>query len=370
MTDTTFTPAFTQTDSISASLAEIERNAWLIEHMLLMPRYEAWIHREVTYERASATTRIEGIGEDEDERTPDSVRKTTEQANANAVRAYEFIDYVSDLKDQPLDELVLRQINREFLHGAPATLTPGVYRKGQNTVGLYSPPDQGDVPSLMRQFVDWLQHGAEHPVLAAGIAHLHFVAIHPFWDGNGRTARALEALILQRSEFHFRKLLSMEKRLLSVRPHYFAAIEHTLGRAFGPYDATQWLEFYTATLALEVRELVGRLTTWHRHLENLYRAANEVGLQPRHADGMAFLLRLGQMTRSDYRDITGVSPVTASRDLKQLVDRDWIVPEGQTAARIYRPSEMMKETMENTTTRPTPEEQINPPGMTAADPEE
>lgn len=337
---------------MESRLREIERKAWLIEKMLLMPKYEAWIRREVAIARASATTKIEGIGEDEGEGLGS---KLVEQANENALRAYEFIDYLSDLKDQPLDELVVRQVNREFLHGSAATLTPGVYRKGQNSVGPYTPPNQGELPMLMRDFVTWLQRGADHPILAAGLAHIHLVAIHPFWDGNGRTARGLEALVLQRSEFHFKKLLSMEKRFLDVKPHYFAAIERTLGLNFGAYDATPWLDFYLMMLAFEADRLIAQLTTWHQQVEALHREAQKLGLLDRQADALAFLVRTGRLTRADYVDIADVAPVTATRDLKDLLDKGLIIGLGATASRHYLASALIQETITEGTEEATPE---------------
>jgi len=356
MSSQIFRPTYDLSPGMQVQLREIEQKAWLIEKMLLMPKYEAWIQREVSIERASATTKIEGFGDDEAQ-VSDS--KLIDQANENALRAYEFIDYLSDLKDQSLDELVVRQINREFLHGTPATLTPGIYRKGQNTVGGYTPPNQGDVPQLMRAFVSWLQHGPDHVILAAGLAHLHLVAIHPFWDGNGRTARGLEALVLQRSEFHFKKLLSMERAFLKVRAHYFAAIERTLGATFGEYDATPWLEFYLMMLGIEADRLISQLTTWHQNLEKLHKAGGGLGLLNRQADALSFLIRTGRLTRSDYMDIAGVSAVTASRDLKDLVGKGWILAKGATASRHYLPADQIHEAIhEDSSEKPAMPEQI------------
>lgn len=338
MTDTTFEPRFAHTASIQAGLDQIARQRWLFDNMLLMPKQQTWVRREVQIARAKATTEIEGIGE-EDSNTPShSARRAYEQALANALRAYEFIDYLSDLPDQPIDQLVIRQLNREFIHGAPATLTPGVYRKGQNRVADYTPPDQGDVPDLMKAFVAWIQGTDVHPVLQAGLAHLHFVAIHPFWDGNGRTARGLETLILQRSEYRFKKLLSVEKRLLSVRRPYFTAIERTLGKQFGVYDATPWLEFYVGVLSTEVSVLITQLTQWHRAIAVTHDAARDLDLLDRQADAIAYILQANVMTRADYIEITRVSPVTASRDLRDLVQKGLLVAEGRTSSRSYRPS--------------------------------
>lgn len=329
-----FQSRFSLSRASRAKLAAIERDAKFVADLLIQPHHEAWFRRAATTVRAAATTRIEGIGEEEPRDA--ATRKRADDANANAVRAYEFIDYLSDLRDQPLDELAIRQINWEFLRGASESLTPGVYRKGQNLVGGFTPPDQGDVPDLMRAFSAWLRDGAEHPIVAGGIAHIHLVAVHPFWDGNGRTARGLDALVLQRSDFHFRKLLSMEERLLTVRPRYFAAIERTLGIRFGPYDATWWLDFYLATLADEVQALVEELRAWHRKAAKLQEVAARENLLPRMADCLLFLSKAGRIARTDYVAITGVSAVTASRDLKMLVDAGLLIAEGRVATTTYR----------------------------------
>lgn len=334
---------------MEADLRDIDRRRWLIEQMLLMPRQEAWLRREIReirVSRASGTTQIEGakLGEAAVARLMaqggGANPTEDEQANLNALRAYEFVDYLSDQRDIPIDELVIRELNRQFILGAPALHTPGVYRKGQNTVGRFSPPDQGDVPALMRSFALWLRQEDEvHPVVKAGIAHIHPVAMHPFWDGNGRTARGLATLLLQRSQYGFRKLLSLESHLFNDRDSYFTAIERTLSNRFSQgYDATQWLEFFTRSLAAEVKRLEDSLTDWHRRMQESFDLVETMGLSHRHMDGLVFAQRAGQMTRADYIDITGVSPITASRDLAALVLAGVLIPEGKTRSRIYRPT--------------------------------
>ena len=311
-----------------------------------MPKHEVWLRREIQIKRAVGTTRIEGATLDEKDVSAlvgrSSSGKYTEgqQANVNALDAYEFIDYLSDQQDIPIDELVIRELNRKFMYGSPEMLTPGVYRKGQNTVGNFSPPDQGDVPNLMRSFTLWLREENDiHPVLKAGIAHIHFVAVHPLWDGNGRTARGLSTLVLQRSMFGFRKLISLESHLFGIRDSYFTAIERALGDRFIPgYDATSWLEFFTQALNVEAERLVGELMEWHRVMDESRRIVTEVGAMPRHWDGIAFALRIGQITRSDYMEVTGVSQSTASRDLSNFVAAGMLVAEGITRTRVYRPN--------------------------------
>jgi Fic family protein len=343
MNDKIFTPKFDLTDSIRQGLEDVERNAWLVDRMLIMPKQEAWIRREVSVERAVGTTTIEGHEMTEAavkelvKRGPSRASSEQERDNLNAIRAYEDIDYLSDQLDIPVSELVIRELNRTFIRGAAETLTPGIYRKGQNKVGLYSPPNQGDVPPLMRAFSQWLESDNQmHPVLKAGIAHIHFVAIHPFWDGNGRTARGLATLILQRSQFHFRKLLSLEKFMADSEAQYRDAIERTLGTEFSPsYDMTPWLEFFTYVVWAHSQQLSDKLTDWHRMIEEIYQVVEDMGVTHRQTEGLAFAYRMGRMTRADYMEITGVSPQTASRDLARLVETGALIAEGRTRSRVY-----------------------------------
>ena len=121
MNDSIFQPNYTITPTIENNLESIERNQWLIENMLLMPKHQAWLHRDVQVRRSSGTTRIEGAALDETAvrnlASGGMAGKLTEdeQANLNAIQAYDFIDFISDQEDIPVDELVIRQLNRYFI---------------------------------------------------------------------------------------------------------------------------------------------------------------------------------------------------------------------------------------------------------------
>ena len=346
MNDSVFRPNYFITPTTTYHLEGIDRQRWFIDNLLLMPKHEAWIRREIQVRRAVGTTRIEGatLGEDAVrglEGLGSGARGTEdERANINALQAYEFIDFLSDQPDIPIGELVIRQLNRYFTSGAADKLTPGIYRKGPNKVGEFAAPGPGDVPALMRSFAMWLREGDGklHPVIKAGLAHIHLVAIHPFSDGNGRTARGLAALILQRSAFGFRKLLSVESHLFDIRDDYFSAIERALGREFSlAYDSTRWLEFFTLAVNAHADKLAASMIDWHRMMQEAYKIFADRGLSQRQADVFAFGYQAGRITRGDYMEITGVSPVTASRDLAQMVRFGVLVAEGKTRRRIYRP---------------------------------
>ena len=346
MNNSIFSPNYTITPRIQAQIEEFERNHWLIENLLLMPQHEEWLHRDVRVSRAASTTSIEGSGLDEAAvgrlaaQAMVKAESEDEQDNINALQAYEFIDFLSDQADIPVDELVIRQLDRYFIATASPTLTPGSYRKGQNTVGGYQPPDQGDVPGLMRSFALWLRQEDDglHPVIKSGLAHLHLLAVHPFWDGNGRTSRGLETLLLQRSSFGFKKLLSIEAALLGTKDEYFSAINRSLGTKFDDgYDATAWLEFSTSTLVVCSNTLVEQTTSWHRKMRELYSYGPRAGLSARQTDGLMYATQTGQITRGSYIEVTKVSMATASRDLAELVAKGLLTIEGRTRDRVYRP---------------------------------
>ena len=92
-------------------------------------------------------------------------------------------------------------------------------------------------------------------------------------------------------------------------------------------------------LSVEVQLLVDRITDWHRAMEGIYEAAEAKGWDRRHADGLTFARWTGQITRSDYMEISGVSPATASRDLAMLVGAGLLIQEGKTRSRVYRPQD-------------------------------
>jgi Fic family protein len=343
MTDTIWIPRFELTATALNCLENIERAAWLIQKMLIMPNHELWFQRQVAVRRAAATTRIEGAALAEEEvqalvKKPPSASVTEdERANINALDAYRLIDDLSDDPSVPVNELVVRQLNREFMRDLSEVLTPGKYRTGQNTVGNFMPPDQGDVPQLMREFSAWMERDdGTHPMVRAALAHIEFVAIHPFWDGNGRVARGLATLLVQRSNFHFKRLTSLESYLYRIRDEYFTAIERTLGTRYSrDYDATSWVDFFLESLATHASELQAEMTDWHRNMESVQDEMKAAGISQRQADAVIFAMHIGKLTRAEYMEITGVSDLTASRDLALLVEKGRLVPHGSGRGRFY-----------------------------------
>lgn len=345
-----FTPKFSRDNqTLSYRLHDIDRLKFRIERMLIMPKHEQWLRREAFIRTAYSSTMVENstITEEEMEKAARqspvaSIAKARPDV-ANYATALEFVDFLSDAEITP-DEAAIRQIHWFLMKEIHDTrLKPGQYRTEPNWVEdkgikVYEPPFHVDVPILMRDFSVWLREDTNiNPILKAGIAHLHLIAIHSFMDGNGRAARLLATLLLQKGGYGFRKLLSLDAYYQRHRDQYIEALRQSLGPKFnGDYDATPWLEFFTMSVIVQAMSLEERLNDWRIMVDKLHKTWASTGLTERQVDGLIYAIRVGCITRKDYAEITNVSPLTATRDLMNMVQRGILVPEGAARNRKYR----------------------------------
>ncbi|MBI4298842.1 MAG: Fic family protein [Chloroflexi bacterium] len=331
-------------DRHSFELEQLELIRFRVDRFLLMPKHEAWLRREAFVRQAYSSTMIENATIREEELTKAESDLTVDRPDVkNYARALEFVDFLSNLNGLILDELIVRQIHWSLMSGVHDTYyLPGNYRKDTNWVEdagikVYQPPHQFDVPILMREFIMELRKEGLHPVLKAGVAHLHLVAIHPFVDGNGRAARLLATLLLQNSGWGFRNILSLDNYYQRNRNEYIGGLSSTLGSKFSQdYDATPWLEFFCRSVLLGAQLLEGRLTEWQMMVDKIHKDMRPSGLLDRQIDGFIYAARRGEITRRDYVEVAGVSPLTATRDLALLVKQGYLKAEGLGRNRAYK----------------------------------
>ena len=315
-----------------------------VDRFLFMPKHEAWLRRAAFVRQAYSSTMIENATITEDELAKAESDLTVNRPDvANYARALEFVDFMSNDPVLIPDELIIRQIHWHLMNGIHDTYyLPGRYRLDTNWIEdggikVYQPPHQVDLPILMRELVVALRDEELHPVLKAGVAHLHLVAIHPFVDGNGRTARLLATLLLQNTGWGFRNLLSLDSYYQRNRDEYIKVLTSTLGSKMPQdYDATPWLEFFCRSVHLEASRLEDRLTEWQMMVDDIHNRLKPLGLLDRQIDGFVYAIRRGEITRRDYVEVAGVSPLTATRDLTFLVSEGYLKAEGAGRNRVYR----------------------------------
>jgi Fic family protein len=184
----------------------------------------------------------------------------------------------------------------------------------------FQAPDAIRLPEEMEAFLTWFE-GEQRidPVLKAAIAHLWFVTIHPFEDGNGRIARAIADMALARSETTQQRFYSMSAEIGLERKEYYTALERTQK---GDLDITDWIIWFLACLD---RAIDGAEQTLARVL---CKAAfwREIEGQPLNERQHAMINKLldgfeGKLTSSKWAKLTKVSPDTALRDISDLVAR-------------------------------------------------
>jgi len=191
-------------DAFTATLEALDRRRWLFEQLPVDPVHLEWFRHRAWVRTVHGTTKIEGntLSEVEVEELLAGTYPRVSRKEALEVLgsrdAIQFVDDIAVRTEVPIDEAVVRETHRRVLGDIDAMLTPGEYRRGENRVigadgqTIFTTPPSGDVPERMRAFGAWLREGADGlpAPLAAAVAHLEFVAIHPFNDGNATSGSA------------------------------------------------------------------------------------------------------------------------------------------------------------------------------------
>jgi Fic family protein len=181
----------------------------------------------------------------------------------------------------------------------------------------------------MRAFLDDFNGKADvDPVSRAGLAHLWFVTIHPFDDGNGRIARAIADMALARSESSSQRFYSMSAQIRQERNEYYDILERTQK---GTLDVTPWMEWFLGCLG---RAIEGAHTTLAAVVTKarFWESIGGVSVNDRQRLVLNRLLDgfEGKLTSSKYAKLTKCSQDTAARDIAALVERGALIrnPEG------------------------------------------
>jgi len=262
-------------------------------------------------------------------------------------------------KKTPLTEDLLRRIHAMVMKGKRAKPTP--YRDGQNVIRdadsgamIYLPPEAKDVPLLMNALIAWItktsKEGMPPPVIAA-LAHYQFVTIHPYYDGNGRTARLLATFILHHEGYSLKGFFSLEEhhaidldgyyRSLATHPHH----NYYEGRAEA--DLTGWLEYFTSILARVFLTVRAEAESYARKR----RPAEPEAL--RHFDRRARIVlslfaKTDSITSAEVAKALGLSDRMARTLLKTWVNDGWLVRTGASnKSRRYILSEIYRKFVGN-----------------------
>jgi Fic family protein len=339
-------PEFTYTHDMVKRLTGITAAREVILHAHLVPKWEVSVRREQLVRAAHASTAIEG--------NPLSLEEVSRLAEGREVMAArrakaEVLNYLRVLEHidtyhghGAIEEGNILALHRDITKDTlddPAT--EGAFRTVRVVVGnrrtkevVYSPPGPKEVRPLVGRLLTWLNSGSAlrmHPVLVAGIAHYELVRIHPFVDGNGRTARALATLILTMREFDIKRFFTLDDFYDSDRNAYYAVLK----RVNGTYpDCTPWLEYFLEGVEISLHRVKERVlvlsSDGHRKA-----AGGQVALSERQMRVIEFIHTHGSVKSSDLASMFSISRQAALKELTALVEKDLLKREGDRRGARY-----------------------------------
>jgi hypothetical protein len=235
--------------------------------------------------------------------------------------------------------------------------SPGLLRTGPiyvtdpaGAAPAYTGPDGADVPDLLDEVIDWLEHGDldAHVAVRAAMAHLHVVSVHPFRDGNGRISRIVQSLVLARQGLLAPEFSSIEEYLGRNTEGYYKALQQVQGGSYRPdRDAAPWVRFCVAAHIAQARLRLAQIAAAGKRWASLEALAEQ------HAWPDRLVIALEQSLfdgaeRAAYATEAQVSLATASSDLRRLVDAGLLVQRGRTRSTRYVASDTLRAHVDDT----------------------
>lgn len=271
---------FVKYDPVGVAAALAEAKATVLS-LKTVPYQRRWVEalQQIQLKREVAgTSRIEGA-EFTDKELDAALKESSEQLHTRSQRqaraAVETYRWISQLpSDRPIDEDLILEIHRRIVTGADDDhCPPGQLREKDQNVVFGSPPHRGgEGGEECRQGFSELtkavncEYPKHDPLVQALATHYHLAAMHPFLDGNGRTARALEALMLQRAGLRETSFIAMSNYYYDEKPAYLAALAETRKKE---HDLTPFLVFALKGVALQCSRLLAEIQ--HEISKELFR---------------------------------------------------------------------------------------------------
>ncbi len=255
-----------------------------------------------------------------------------ERDEAEVKNYYQALDYVESLAKQNdlIQEHDVKQIHGLTFEGKPR---PTPYRDGQNVIRdgrsggiVYMPPEAHDVPNLMANLVDWINLNLEEnelpAPLIAGLAHYQFATIHPYYDGNGRSARLLATLILHKSGYGLKGIYSLEKYYARNLEDYYEALNigpsHNYDMGRSDSDVTKFVAYFCKGMAAAFGAVHAQAVKAAKR-NGQDQSAWLKQLDPRERQLVAFLEKKGTANTDDIAKCLGLKTRTIS-----TLCRGWI----------------------------------------------
>lgn len=349
-----FNPTYHISPSIAKNLMRIEASKQKVCLLPLNPAVLASLRETAKLYTTHYSTMIEG-----NRLNPDEVQNVLffkghfpgRERDENEVKGYyaglaQLEQYAA--QNHPMTEKIIQKFHALVMGNGRTRVTPTPYRDGQNVIRdsstgtiVYMPPEAKDVPSLMRHLIAWIKGSEEIPCpVVAAIAHYQFATIHPYYDGNGRTARLLTTLILHLSGYDLKGLYSLEEYYAKNLIAYYRAISvgpshnYYLGRVES--DITGWIEYFVEGVALAFEKVVSQMATSQNKGEKDHADLIRT-LDPKQRKALELFKNYDVITSSQISECFGFQPRTSTALCKKWAEAGFLeIVDHSNKARKYR----------------------------------
>lgn len=348
---TIFSPKFTITPAIANDLMRIEAAKQSIRTLPITPRVLANLRETARLFSTHYSTMIEG-----NRLTRQQVAQVIvegqhfpgRERDQEEVRGYyAALDEVERLAkvEGPVTEAAVQRLHAQVMGSGRKRIKPTPYRDGQNVIRdsrskaiVYMPPGSKDVPGLMAQFVGWINREDDLPVpIKAAITHYQYATIHPYYDGNGRTARLLTTLVLHLRGYGLKGLYALEEYYAQNLQDYYEAL--TIGPSHNYYmgradaDITKWIRYFVDGMAVSFQKVEAQARAEaSRGGEDKTAALRKLDTRQRRA--LTLFEQSEEITANEIGDLFGLKPRAASTLCRNWVEDGFIT--------VSRPSKKLR----------------------------
>jgi Fic family protein len=323
------------------------------------PRRWTGLLARMTRARAlRASNSIEGIdvsAEDAlaaiDNEDPTEADKGTWQAVAGYHAAMDYIlQRCRDENFQFSKDVLLAvhfMVSQHDLNANPGNYRPGWIGVHNTKTGelVHEGVDRDLLEPLVDELIDYMNDADEQPViLKAAMTHLNLTLMHPFSDGNGRTARCFQTAVLAKEGVVAPIFSSIEEYTGRNQQEYYDVLTEVGGGGWNPErDSQPWVRFCLRAHYRQARTLLRRTREIESVYNDLHRLVTSLGLPERTALALLEALSGLRVRNASYRVSSDISKNLASRDLKALVDAELLVPQGERRGRSYSPADLVQQ---------------------------
>ena len=335
-----FQPKFKYTHRTVNNLTKITQAREVILNAKIIPKWEISLRREALIRSAHSSTAIEGNKLTLEEVSQLALGRKIMATRKEKQEVLNYLNVLQNIQDYQNDGKVTEKLLLK-LHKDITKETLDLpsdeenYRKVQVVVGnkftgevVFTPPKTEKVPQLTKALLEWINQEIElHPVLNAGLSHYEFVRIHPFVDGNGRTARALAALILYIRDFDIKRFFTLDDYYDSDRKAYYAALKSVDKNTL---DTTQWIEYFTDGVLISINGVKKKILSL-----SIKKSGPQIALTEKQMKIMEKIVTNGRITSKEIQEMFKISRQAVHKELKKMIELSVMEPRGEGKAVYY-----------------------------------